>query len=362
MLVIAGTVLMLTSGTAIAALNRYEGAVEQRDLFGELNPGEQYGEDITGPLNILLAGLDTRPSRPEEAPRSDAIVIVHVPANMNHAYLISIPRDTLVEIPPYEPTGYPGGRDRINAAMYHGSNQLPGEELPDIGRGFELLSRTVSNLTGIDYFDAGAVINFTGFTDVVDALEGISVELEEPVTSRHRMPNGDHRPLNPSGHGFYGEQMVYEPGRPPCGPADGSGAFECDLNGWQALDVARQRYGLEEGDYTRQHHQQLILRAMMDKALSRGVVTDPVQLDRVLRAAGETLTFDGRGNGPIDFAFALRDLRPSNLAMVDVEGGSVMTGGQYQGEELTEEAHQMFEALAQQRLDEFLLSNPEMLE
>lgn len=366
LLVIAGAVLLLTSGTAIAGvgslLQRYEGAIEQRDLFGDLNAGAELGHDVTGPLNILLAGLDTRPSRPEEPPRADAIMVVHVTENLDRAYLISLPRDTLVDIPAYDRTGYPGGRARLNSAMFHGARQQPGEQMPDIGRGFELLSRTVSDLTGIAHFDAGAVINFTGFTDVVDALDGISVELDERIVSRHRQPDGRHRPVNASGHGYYGDQMVYEPGAPPCGQADVTGAFSCELNGWQALDIARQRYGVEGSDYGRQRHQQLILKAIMDKALSRGVVTNPVRLDEVLRAAGDSLTFDGRGIGPVDYAFALRNLRPGDVAMLRLEGSGLGAGGGYRGEELNDDAHRLFNALAQGRIDEFLLSNRHFLD
>jgi polyisoprenyl-teichoic acid--peptidoglycan teichoic acid transferase len=366
LLVFAGAVLLLTSSTALAGvgqlLHRYEGAIQQRDLFGELNPGAQYGQDITGPLNILLAGLDTRPSRPHEPPRADVIMLVHITEDLDRAYLISLPRDSLVDIPAYEPTGYHGGRGRLNSAMAIGSRQQAGEELPDIGRGFELLSRTISDLTGIDYFDAGAVVNFTGFTDIVDALDGITVDLDQRIVSRHRMPDGKHRPVNPSGHGYYGEQMVYEPGSAPCRFADHEGVFRCDLNGWQALDIARQRYGVEGSDYGRQSNQQMILKAMMDKALSRGVVTNPVRLDEVLRAAGESLIFDGRGARPIDFAFALRHLRPSEVVSVQVEAENVGIGNAYRGEQLTEDTHRLFHALAQGRLPEFLLSNRQFLD
>jgi polyisoprenyl-teichoic acid--peptidoglycan teichoic acid transferase len=367
LLVIAGAVLLLTSGTAIAGvvplLHRYEGAIDQRDLFGELNPGAaDRGPHLTGPLNILLAGLDTRPSRPHEPPRADAIMIVHITADLERAYLLSIPRDSLVDIPAYEATGYLGGRGRINSAMSIGSRQQPGEELPDIGRGFELLSRTVADLTGIAHFDAGAVINFTGFTDVVDALDGISLELDERIVSQHRQPNGRHRPVNASGQGYHGPQMVYEPGTPPCGFADAAGVFRCDLEGWQALDIARQRYGVGAGDYGRQRNQQRVLVAIMDKALSLGVASNPVRADQALRAAGESLTFDGRGVSPVDFAFALRHLRPRDVVTLQVEGTPLGVGNAYRGEELTEDAHRLFAAVAGGRLDEFLLANRDFLD
>lgn len=366
-MVIAGAILLLPSGTALAGFtvlrDRYESPIDQEDLFNDPE-GEQHqpGEDITGPLNILLAGLDTRPSRPEEPPRADTIIIVHITADLRGAYMISLPRDTLVEIPPFEQTGYFGQQQaRLNSAMTAGSQQQPGEKLPNVARGFALLSQTVSQLTGIERFDAGAVINFTGFTDIVDAMGGVTVELDQPITSRHRQPNGKHRGILADGSGYFGEQMVYEPGSPPCGPADEDGTFVCDLVGWQALDIARQRYGVEDSDYGRQRNQQIILEAMMEQAISRDMVTDPLKLDKVLRAAGESLTFDGRGHGPLDFAFALRNIRPGDLVTVQVDAGSLVVGGEYQGEELRPRTYELFAALRDGTIEEFLLDNRDLV-
>lgn len=340
-----GAFLLLMSGGLVAAgqwlLGRYD--VEQDDLFGE---GAARGSDIEGPLNILLVGIDTRPSRPEEPARSDTIMIFHVDRDLEHAWLVSIPRDLLVEIPAFAETGYPGGFDKINAAMFEGSRQLPGQEMPDLPRGFSLLARTVGDLTGISRWDAGALIDFEGFVGVVDALGGVTIELPERVVSEHRQPDGSHRPLDPDGQGFQGPQAVYEPG-------------VHHLEGWQALDLARQRYGLERGDFDRQENQRRLVEAIIAKALSRDVVTDPVTLDRVVRAAGDSLVFDGRGNQAIDFAFALRDLRPDSLTMLGLPATSVESDEGYQGEELDPVAHDLFGALQQDRLDGFLATHPE---
>ena len=349
-----GALLMVTSGAVLVAaelaLSRLSGAIPQGNLFGgEDEEQPQFGQDIAGPLNILLVGLDTRPSRPTEPARADSVMVVHIPAELDRAYLISLPRDTLVEIPPFPETGYQGGQNRLNSAMFFGSRQVGGEELPDLERGFRLLAQTVSELTGIDHFDAGAVIKFEGFVDVVDALGGITVELDEEIYSEHRQPNGRHRPLNPFGEGYTGEQAYY-----PAGVNH--------LEGWQALDIARQRYGIEGSDYGRQRNQQLILKAMVDRAFSRDVVTNPVALDRVVRAAGDALIFDGRGNDPIDFAFALRDLRPSTLTSLGLPADNIGTGNAYQGEALRPEAHELFAALRQGQLDQFVLEHPDFID
>ena len=361
---VVGALLMVFSGGTLVitelALNRVSGAIREGDLFGGAEEDPRYGEDIRGPLNILLAGLDTRPSRPDETPRADAVMIVHVNQSLDQAYLLSVARDTLVDIPAAPEAGYLGGRDRLNTAMFHGADPAPGEDGPDVERGFALLAQTLSNLTGIERFDAGVVLRFEGFRDIVDAMDGISVTLHERIVSEHREPNGRHRAV---GCGSYcGPQMVYEPGIPPCqAAAQEGGPFRCDLTGWQALDVVRQRKSLQEGDYGRQENQQRILEAMMEKAVSRNMVTNPVALDGLLQAVGDAMIFDGRGNEVIDFAFALRDLRPGRLVMIGLPGGSVGVGPSYQGEELQPVALDLFAALRQGQLDQFVLEHPALV-
>jgi LCP family protein required for cell wall assembly len=360
-----GALLVLVSGGVLVAtqvaLNRVANVIPEGDLFGGVDPGEDYGRDITGPVNILLAGLDTRPSRPDETPRADAIMVVHVNRTLDRGYLISLPRDTLVDIPAEPAVGYPGGRDRINAAMFHGANPLPGVTGPDVERGFALLARTVSDLTGIERFDAGVVLNFVGFRDIVDAMGGVTVELTERIVSEHRAPDGTHRPV---GCGSYcGPQMVYEPGVDPCGEASGApdGTFRCEFEGWHALDVVRQRKSLGEGDYGRQENQQRVLRAMMDQALRQDLVTNPVALNRLLQAIGDSMIFDGRGNRVVDFAFALRNLRSGSMEMISLPADGVGIGDAYQGEQLREEALGMFAAIRADEVDQYLLDHPDIV-
>ena len=63
-------------------------------------------------------------------------------------------------------------------------------------------------------------------------------------------------------------------------------------------------------DYDRQRHQQQFIKAMAEQALSKDVVTNPVKLDKVLRAAGESLIFNGKGHSVVDWGLALKDVRP----------------------------------------------------
>lgn len=345
-----GVVLMLLSGAALVGyevlLTRYEGAVGKGDLFGDQAAGAQERKsDLKGPLNILLVGID--PRNPETPPLADSIMVLHVPAELDRAYLFSLPRDLRVHIPKFSKAEFAGGTDKLNAAMSYGS-RVPGKN-PDAARGFELLAKTVQQVTGIKRFDAGAIINFAGFQKIVDAMGGVDMYIEREVRSEHREPSGAHRKGNPYGAGYIGPQAVYKKGMQ-------------HLNGWQALDYVRQRYpknGVPDADYGRQRHQQQFIKAMIDQAFSADVVTNPIKLDRVLRAAGQSLVFNGRGHSIVDFAFALKDIRSSNVELIKLPGANIGTGRAYKGERLLPEADDFFAALKEERLDQFLLEHPE---
>ncbi len=345
-----GAILMFVSGVALvgaeALVARYENAVGKADLFGDQAAGaSERTSDIKGPLNILLVGVD--PRKEEQLPLADSIMVLHVPEGLDRAYLFSMPRDLYVEIPAFDKAGFPGDRAKLNAAMSYGS-QVQGEN-PSTAQGFELLAKTVQSITGIQRFDAGAIINFGGFIKIVDAMGGVTMDIEQEVRSRHRRPDGTHRELRPGGGGYVGEQAVYPPG-------------EQLLEGWQALDYIRQRYeanGVPDGDYGRQRHQQQFVKAMASQALSADVVTNPIKLDRVLRAAGESLIFNGRGHSVIDFGLALKDLRPGNIQMIKLSGGRVDEGEKYLGEAFLPAVEDFFLALRNEQLDAFLLEHPD---
>jgi LCP family protein required for cell wall assembly len=321
--------------------------VQSGDLFGDEAAGvvPEKKSDIKGPLNILLVGID--PRQPEAPPLADSIMVLHVNETLDSAYLFSLPRDLLVQIPAFPKADYPGGTEKLNAAMSHGS-RVPGGKLPDANRGFELLSLTVSKVTGIKRFDAGAIINFSGFQKIVDAMGGVDMYIDSNVKSEHKQPDGSARTLKPGGGGYLGPQAQYKKGN-------------AHLKGWQALDYVRQRYGLPNSDYDRQRHQQQFVRAMADQALSKDVVTNPIKLDAVLRAAGKALIFNGRGHDLIDFGFAMRGLRSDSIQMIKLPGGGVMNGGKYRGEELKPVAGDFFESLTTGTIDTFVISHPELL-
>ncbi|MFB9235459.1 LCP family protein [Plantactinospora siamensis] len=349
-LIIGVVLAVLGAGGAVAArmlVHRYEGSVHHADLFGDQAAGVPVRHSsITGPLNILLVGIDPR-GEVGELPRSDSIMVLHVTESLDRAYLFSIPRDLVVEIPAFPKANFAGMHGKINNAMAFGS-RVPGQVQPDPARGFELLSLAVGKYTGIKRFDAGAIIDFNGFHRVVDAMGGVDMYIDTDVKSEHHQPDGSLRPLQPGGGHYMGPQAEYHKGM-------------AHLVGWQALDYVRQRYGLPNGDYDRQRHQQQFIRAMVNQALSRGVVTNPLKLDAVLRAAGQSLTFNGRGSDVAEWALALHSLRSDSIQMVKLPGEGIGRGAGYRGERLLPVAQEFFAAVRADSTGDFLTGHPELV-
>ncbi|WP_432839391.1 LCP family protein [Dactylosporangium sp. CA-092794] len=356
----------LVSAAAVAALlvgggltwQHYAGTVDQADLLGDTGrqrAGPPRRIDIesaprmsAGPVrpsagtwldaqpgrNILLAGLDARPGEDRATARADTVIVVHVTAAGDRAYLVSLPRDTRADIPGH-------GAGKLNAAFALG--------------GFELLARTVQEPTGL-VFDAGAIIDFAGLRKVVDAVGGVELCVDEETTSVHvgwdaqGRETPPYRLIPPS---FRAEKIAGV--RPQVYPV-GCRHF----TGWEALDYVRQRELIPDGDYGRQRHQQQLLRALAQKITSAGVLANPITLDHALTAVGGSLTFDGNGDSLTGWIVRLRGLGPAGLTLLRTNGGRFRTeqrdGRDY--ENLDDTTAELFAAARDDRLAGFAARHP----
>ncbi|MGX7419023.1 LCP family glycopolymer transferase [Carnobacterium gallinarum] len=161
------------------------------------------------PFSVLLLGVD---ERPEDSGRSDSILVATVNPEKNSVKLISIPRDTLVNIPEH-------GNDKINAAFAYG--------------GVNLAVQTVENFLNIpiNYY---AKINMQGMIGLVDAVGGINVDNK---------------------YAFDLDGVQLEVGN-------------YDLSGREALQYARMRYQDPAGDFGRQLRQKEVINKIVQKSLS----------------------------------------------------------------------------------------------
>ncbi|MET7288488.1 LCP family protein [Streptomyces sp. NPDC005573] len=206
--------------------------------------------------NILLIGSDTRAGsgnaqygRDEGSERSDTTILLHLAADRRSATAVSLPRDLMVDMPGcLRPDG---SRSDPSFAMFNHAFQVGGSACT---------IRTVEKLTGVRV-DHHVVLDFSGFKDMVDAVDGVQVCLKEPVDDK-------------------AAKLKLAAGR-------------VTLDGEQALGYVRARKSLGNGsDTERMERQQRFLGALVDKMQSNDVLLNPAKLYPVLDAATSSLTTD----------------------------------------------------------------------
>ncbi len=206
----------------------------------ELQPVTSYDE----PFYVLLIGSDKRADGDDaDGARSDTNIVVRVDPINNQATLVSIPRDTMIDIDGY-------GTNKFNAAYNYG--------------GAAATIREASQLTGVGishYVEVG----FDDLIALVDAVGGVDVEVDELVDD----PDADGTSSNPDW-----EHVVIEPGLQ-------------HLSGNAALTFARSR-AYTDGDFTRTSNQRKLIEALVDKVLALPLTEMP----GVIQAAAECVTTD----------------------------------------------------------------------
>ena len=209
------------NGSDAAAALAANASEHDKDGDGILDDGYSY-DVVKGPgKNILLLGSDTR-SGSEAAQvsgsRADSIMIMHIPADGKGVYLVSIMRDTWVNIPGY-------GSAKINAALNYG--------------GISLQVATVENLLGIK-IDHVAEIEFEGFKALVNSVGGVDVQV----------------PFNFDINIWSFKQGMQH------------------MDGGAALAFVRARYQFADGDYQRVRNQRAFLRGLYNTMKAKGALSN----------------------------------------------------------------------------------------
>jgi LCP family protein required for cell wall assembly len=338
-------------------------SVDQQNLLGGGGKqAQQRGHvDITGAKNILLIGIDAHPDQDPALPvRADSIIILHIPASHDQAYLVSIPRDTWVKIPAYDNGArrYRGGYDKINGAYAEGGQGLTGAN--QRAHAVELLALTIRSLWGVA-FDGAAIVDFTGFQQVVEVLGGVDMYVDEETTSIHigHDANGETKvPFRQYTRGDGGQGLDPVEGVTPVVYHVGYQHLEP----WQALDFVRQRELLPNSDYDRQRHQQQFLKALFKKMLSRDVLTNPAQLNEVLRVVGKAMTVDAGGIDLADWAYAMRGIGGDDLFTIKTNNGTFHNDPDNRdAESLDQTTLDLLEAVRTERVLAFVTGHPELI-
>jgi LCP family protein required for cell wall assembly len=235
------------------------------------------GTPTSGPVNILVVGIDTRGGLThrqevtlhvgnvanDPGANTDTMMLVHIAADHQSVQVVSLPRDSWVNIPGH-------GMNKINAAYGIG--------------GPALMVSTVEQATGLDINDY-VEVDFVGFVNVINALGGVNVCLPYAVDDSD---SGLHLSAGPH-----------------------------HVDGVTALEFARDRHSFATSDLARISDQQQLLSSAFIEATQSGVLANPVRLHEVLASVTAAVQVD-QGFNLIELADELRGLKASDVSFTTV--------------------------------------------
>lgn len=205
---------------------------------------------IEDTISILVMGIDDDSARQLGSARTDALIYLTINPKEHKINMVSIPRDSYVDIISKEYNG----KDKINAAYAFGEEQAT----------IETVEKFLN--VPINYY---VTFNFDSFLEIVDALGGIDVDVPVSFTDTNTLGNGE---------------VTLEKGKQL-------------LNGEQALALARTRH--IDNDIKRGERQQLILQAIVNKAMNVGSIT---KYSDVINATGKNMRTNLKFNEMLSIA------------------------------------------------------------
>jgi len=269
-------------------LGQVSGQISRINVFGNLSDRP---EKTSRAVNYLVVGSDSREGLTREqirklrvgstavaaGGRSDTMFLIHISKSRDSAFIISLPRDTLVQVPAHisqdGTTDIPERPGKLNASFAFG--------------GAPLLIQTIEKMTNLK-IDHYVEISFAGFTGVVDALGGIEVCSKVAIN-------------DPKSH------LVMSAGTHT-------------LDGIEALKYVRTRDFDGRGDIGRMERQQQFIGAVLRKATSTGVLLNPIKLANFYNATISTVKMDEGldKNDLLTLAKQMRNLSSGNIRTLTV--------------------------------------------
>ena len=292
--------IVLVSSVSSFGLGQVSSSIARIDVFNSI---DDRPEKTSKAENYLLVGSDTREGLTKEqmrelrvgstataaGGRSDTMLIIHLSKSRDRAYIISLPRDSLVVIPEHvsssdKKTIIPDRKGKLNSAFSYG--------------GAPLLIETIERATSIK-IDHYVEVSFAGFAGIVDALGGIEVctkvDIDDPKS---------HLVLSAGVH---------------------------TLNGIEALKYVRTRDFDGRGDIGRMQRQQQFMSAVLNKATSSGTLLNPFKVKNFINASLASVKLDS-GLAPDDLltlAKQMKNLSSGNVRTLTVPLSNA--NGRYDG-------------------------------
>ncbi|MFD4694944.1 LCP family protein [Streptomyces sp. NPDC058463] len=278
--------LLAGGGTVYWMYSQLDGNIKGVDINKALDEKDRPEKLPTTGQNLLVLGSDSRAGAENKelggggsvgGARSDTAMVVHIPEGRTEAVAVSIPRDTLVTRPE--------------------CSKADGSKMPSAERvmfnsvysqvGPACVVKTVEKMSGVR-IDHYLEINFAGFKDLVDAIGGVTVEVEEPIRDKASgldLTAGSHK-----------------------------------LNGTESLAYVRTRHGIGDGsDLGRIGLQQQFLLALLTEIKSQDLLGSPTTAYKIANSATKSLTTD-EGLASLtsltEFARSMNGVDPSSMETI----------------------------------------------
>lgn len=251
LLAIAGLLLL---GLVLLYLQVH--SIAKQIVVEDVRPNAPIASPLLGGVNVLIVGVDERKDNPQEGVRSDTMILAHIDALGRWVNLLSVPRDTQVDLPDV-------GASKINAAYGQGyafAEEYYGQKATPREGGMALTAETLSKLLPLG--ERGqrihfiAQVNFEGFAKIIDALGGITIDVPKYILDED-YPTED----------FQTMRVEFQPGVQR-------------MDGATALIYARTRHG--DSDFERGARQQQVIRAIISELRERSLLGKVLSLPRLL--------------------------------------------------------------------------------
>ena len=253
------SILLIIALVFFFRINASVGKTFQGSAISALTGNDPLKQDANGVTNMLIFGDSSDDPGHGGATLSDSIMVLSINNKTKTAHSVSIPRDLWVQ---YGQKCSNGSEGKINA-VYQCYMRNNGR---DEQKAAESFAKQTGDILDIDipYY---AKVNYSFVRDTVNALNGIDVVIDS------NDPRG-----------------IYDPStdvKYPNGPTQ--------LNGEQALALSRARnasggYGLPRSNFDREVNQQMIMQAIQEKALTSGVLANPVMLTNLIESLGDNIS------------------------------------------------------------------------
>jgi LCP family protein required for cell wall assembly len=252
------SILLITALIFFFRINASVGKTFQGSAISALTGSDPLKQDANGVTNMLIFGDSSDDPGHGGATLSDSIMVLSINNKTKSAHSVSIPRDLWVQ---YGQKCSNGTEGKINA-VYQCYMRNNGR---DEQKAAESFAKQTGDILGIDipYY---AKVNYSFVRDTVDALGGIDVVIDS------NDPRGIY---DPSTNVKYANGATY-------------------LDGQEALNLSRARnasggYGLPRSNFDREVNQQMIMQAIQQKALTSGVLANPVKLTNLIESLGDNI-------------------------------------------------------------------------